>query len=38
MSVVKGTQSLVVIDKIKGEIHKSVLEQVNFVPLKAGID
>jgi len=38
MSVVKGTQSLVVIDKIKGEIHKNVLEQVNFVPLKAGID
>lgn len=37
MSVVKGTQSLVVIDKIKGEIRKSVLEQVNFVPLKAGI-
>ena len=38
ISVIKGTQSLVVIDKIKGEIHKSVLEQVNFVPLKAGID
>jgi len=29
---------LVVIDKINGEIRQSILEQVNFVPLKAGID
>ena len=38
MTVIKGTQSLIVIDKIKGELRKSILEQVNFVPLKAGID
>jgi protein-L-isoaspartate(D-aspartate) O-methyltransferase len=38
MVVMKGTQSLIVIDKIKGELRKSILEQVNFVPLKAGID
>jgi protein-L-isoaspartate(D-aspartate) O-methyltransferase len=38
MVVIKGTQSLIVIDKIKGEFRKSILEQVNFVPLKAGID
>jgi protein-L-isoaspartate(D-aspartate) O-methyltransferase len=38
MSMSKGIQSLVVIDKINGEIRQSILEQVNFVPLKAGID
>jgi protein-L-isoaspartate(D-aspartate) O-methyltransferase len=38
MVVIKGTQSLIVIDKIKGEFRKSILEQVNFVPLKAGTD
>jgi protein-L-isoaspartate(D-aspartate) O-methyltransferase len=38
MVVIKGTQSLIVIDKIKGELRKSILEQVNFVPLKAGTD
>ena len=38
MAVTKGTQSLIVIDKIRGEFRKSILEQVNFVPLKAGID
>jgi len=38
MVVMKSTQSLIVIDKIKGELRKSILEQVNFVPLKAGTD
>ena len=37
MSVTKGSQSLVVIDKTPAGIQKSVLEQVNFVPLVSGV-
>ena len=32
-----GAQALVVIDKTRQGIHRSVLEAVNFVPLKSGI-
>lgn len=37
MSVTKGSQSLVVIDKTSSGIQKTVLEQVNFVPLISGV-
>jgi protein-L-isoaspartate(D-aspartate) O-methyltransferase len=37
MSVTKGSQSLVVIDKTSSGIQKTVLEQVNFVPLVSGV-
>ena len=37
MSVTKGSQSLVVIDKTSAGIHKTVLEPVNFVPLLSGL-
>jgi protein-L-isoaspartate(D-aspartate) O-methyltransferase len=37
MSVTKGSQSLVVIDKTPAGIQKTVLEQVNFVPLVSGV-
>lgn len=37
MSVTKGSQSLVVIDKTSSGVQKTVLEQVNFVPLLTGI-
>ncbi|MFM7801246.1 MAG: protein-L-isoaspartate O-methyltransferase family protein, partial [Limnohabitans sp.] len=36
MSVTKGSQSLVVIDKTFSGTQKTVLEQVNFVPLVSG--
>jgi protein-L-isoaspartate(D-aspartate) O-methyltransferase len=37
MSVTKGSQSLVVIDKTSSGVQKTVLEQVNFVPLLTGV-
>jgi len=37
MSVTKGSQSLVVIDKTYSGIQKTVLEPVNFVPLLSGL-
>lgn len=37
MSVTKGSQSLVVIDKTSAGIQKTVLEPVNFVPLLSGV-
>jgi protein-L-isoaspartate(D-aspartate) O-methyltransferase len=37
MSMTKGSQSLVVIDKTSTGVQKTILEQVNFVPLLSGV-